>query len=314
MLEPWAEFIKDTISVIASISSCGAFNAAQYLKYEESKVNEPVIRVSTVTEEKKVKKKKKPNFKKILKYSLAPILITLGGISLISILYIFGSTPSTAHTVSEPMATPPVILTVPLENSMNDAWLDELDPIEPRERAFVWHIWNSFDPVQVKKATFQHSIGVCIPEKDMKAYNTSPQKERKHEEYIEYQLSYNYDTFQFDYGIDDLSFPSGIETACRCEYKIVVQSCNAQDYLGEDDNILFDSDWLNYRSILYRSPLLDVSACESMRITVYWKFNIRQNGPSAFNIAIMNPILRVEKADTMASHPPTEYTKPDSNH
>ena len=249
--------------------------------------------------------------KRIVTLIIASLIVVVLAIISASLDDIFTNQP---HKTPTPPPASPATPTPIKKKIISETWLDELDPIEPRVEGFVWYIWNSFDPVQVKKATFQHSIGVCIPEKDMKAYNKSPQKEREHEEYIEYQLSYSYDTFQFDFGIDDLSFPSGIEDACKCEYKIVVQSCNAQDYLGEDDNILFDSDWLNYRSILYRSPLLDVSACESIRITVYWKFNMRQNGPSAFNIAIVNPILRVEKTDTLATQTPTAYTKPDSNY
>ena len=313
MLDPWAEFIKDTINMIASISTYTALNAAQYQKHRAIETD----RMDTVQRRVNDKKPKKPKplstFKTYFKYYWVPFAIALGGFSLISILYLFGGNtppPTATPTPAEPHS---IALVVPIKNNNKDAWLDELDPILPREEAFCWYQWSTFDPIQVKKTSFQHCIGVSIPLNELNAYNNNPQREIIHSEYIEYLLSYNYDTFQFDYGIDDLSFPDGIENACMCEYKIIVQSCNAKEYLGEDDNILFDSDWLNYRSILFRSTLMDVSKSESIRITIYWKFYIRQNGPSAFNIAIVNPILRVEKADTLASPAPAEYLKPDSN-
>lgn len=216
-------------------------------------------------------------------------------------------------TQPTPTATPSIVTSVPIKSSVKDAWLDELDPILHKPRAFFIHEWSRYDLIQIEDTIYQHSIGICIPSDKLKAYcDRPPVGEILHNEYLEYRLSYKYKSFQFDYGIDDISFPEDVETASRCEYKIVVQSCNSKEYLGSTDNILYDSDWINYRSTVFRSTLIDVANSEAIRITVYWKFHLRTCGPIAFNIAIVNPILRGIKADTYISNPKRTQTKPDS--
>lgn len=218
-----------------------------------------------------------------------------------------------AETSQSPTPSPNVVVSVPIKSSVQDSWLDDLDPILHKPRAFFYREWSKYDLIQIEDKPYPHSIGICIPADELKEYcDKGSSNEISHNEYLEYRLSYKYKSFQFDYGIDDISFPDDVETASRCEFKIVVQSCNSKEYLASEDNILYDSDWINYRSIIYRSALIDVSNCENIRITVHWKFYLRSCGPIAFNIAIINPILRGKKIDPNVSEPSSTHTKPDS--
>jgi hypothetical protein len=48
---------------------------------------------------------------------------------------------------------------------------------------------------------------------------------------------------------------------------------------------------MNYRRTLRVSKDIDVSDVETIRLTVYWEFDVIQSKPLAFNVAIVNPIL-----------------------
>ena len=171
--------------------------------------------------------------------------------------------------------------------------LEDIDPILAKPDSFFMREWDEYHSITVDNVKYEHCIGVRIPLEDQDRYSEENlPDEQIHSEYIEYLLSNQYKTFRFYYGIDDSSFPEGVEKEPLCHYKIVVQSCNSKEYLGSEQNILFDSDWLNYRSKVYPSTIMDVSSCEAIRITVYWKFVVRQKDPFAFNIAIINPVLK----------------------
>jgi hypothetical protein len=171
--------------------------------------------------------------------------------------------------------------------------LEDLDPILAKPDSFFMSEWDEYHSITVDDVKYEHCIGVRIPLEDQDRYSEENlPDEQMHSEYIEYLLSNQYKTFRFYYGIDDSSFPEGVDKEPLCHYKIVVQSCNSKEYLGSKQNILFDSDWLNYRSKVYPSTIMDVSSCEAIRITVYWKFVVRQKDPFAFNIAIINPVLK----------------------
>lgn len=261
--------------------------------------------------------KKEKFFTKVKRWTSAFILpIILVGVSLLLlfVLDIVGQEPAErSEEAASPTTSPAVVMPLPVISNLNDAWLDELQPILPRSNSFFIHEWSKFDLIQVGDISYPHSIGVCIPWTDQIDYcRLNPPEEQEHNEYIEYLLSYKYKTFQFDFGIDNTSFPEDIEDACKCEFKVYVQSCNSKDYLGESENILYDSGWLNYRSSLQRSKLMDVSGCEAIRITVFWRFSVRQNGPIAFNLAVFNPILRATKSDQNLVNSEELHTKPDS--
>ena len=184
-----------------------------------------------------------------------------------------------------------------IEIAPEDAWLDEVDPLLPRKDAFYRDRWNPFDSIVIDDVAYSHGIGVRIPQDDqLDYYKSNPPEQQTHSEYIEYPLSYKYKTLQFDYGIDDSSFPDDVECAPQCEFKIVVQSCKSDDYLESDEDILYQTQWLNYRRTLHRSDPIDVSSAETCRITVLWRFYVHQEKPLALNVAIVNPILYAVKS------------------
>lgn len=250
-----------------------------------------------------------------------PLKISSFGIGLIdfsiiviasTVFIIYTSRPSeskksSSSNGSSETISPVIIVHTPLKGSVKDTWLDDMNSILPRERAFFIHSWNSYNPIEVGNTIYPHCIGVCIPKEAQEEYyeENSPDQQI-HSEYIEYSLSNKYQTFEFDYGIDDCSFPDNVEEESLCEFNIVVQSCNSTEFLKEQDNILFDSGWINYRCGIHRAPEIDVSGCEALRITVTWRFFVRQDGPIAFNVVILNPILRVAKFNIDST------TKPDS--
>ena len=200
------------------------------------------------------------------------------------------STQTVAPTLT-PSPTPTIVI------DPEDAWLDEVDPLLPRKDAFFRDRWNLFDSIAIDDVTYSHSIGVRIPEDDqLDYYKSNPPEQQTHSEYIEYPLSYKYKTLQFDYGIDDSSFPDDVECAPQCEFKIVVQSCKSDDYLESDEDILYQTQWLNYRRTLHQSDPVDVSNTETCRITVFWRFYVHQEKPLALNVAIVNPILFASKS------------------
>lgn len=308
MFKPFADIALALFNIIAiSIAGVSAFNKRK--DYSDA-----------LEDEKKKKQKWIKShfraFKSVYAVAYRAIVVAI----VISILIIgFGVRWSEVFQQEEQIETPQPVKTpspppaVTTKYTKEDAWLDELDPIISKHKAFFLYNWSSFDPIQVENATYPHCIGICIPFDKLQNYILNgSNSEQSHSEFIEYRLSYQYETLQFKYGIDDISFSDDIETASMCQFKIIVQYCNSKEFLSSTDNILFDSDWINYRSILYQSPMIDVSGRESIRITVMWKFNVRQDGPVAFNIAIIDPILRVPKADTTKEQQQNQTTKPDS--
>ena len=308
------EIIKDLIYMIGSISTVVTFFSAQYRINKGRKRQQQHTQSSSSGEQSissspanvPVENGHPPKFMTIFRAYKASIIIFVISVLLVLMLdivvpiVITASTESTSET-----PTPPATPSAPISTQTVDAWLDELDPIIAKSSAFFLTNWNSFEPVQVESTPYIHSIGIRIPyETFVELIQNAPVEEQIHSEYIEYRLSNNYESFQFDYGIDDSSYSDEYESASMCEFKILVQSCDSQNYLGPDDNILFDSGWYNYRCTVHHSPLINVSGCEAIRITAIWKFYVRQNGPVAFNIAIVNPILRAAKADAMVSQTP----------
>ena len=200
---------------------------------------------------------------------------------------------STQTIAPQPSPSPTPMIVI----DADDAWLDEVDPLLPRKDAFYKDRWSLFDSIVIDDVAYSHSIGVRIPQdKQLDYYKSNPPEQQTHKEYIEYPLAYKYRTLQFDYGIDDSSFPDDVECAPQCEFKIVVQSCKSDDYLKNDEDILYQTDWLNYRRTLHRSDPIDVSGTETCRITVLWRFYVHQEKPLALNVAIVNPILYAVKS------------------
>lgn len=314
----WVElalYIKDLIFIIGSLGTIESFIRSAIRLGKRMREEARLANLAKKGSLCEIGKEK--FFTKLKRFLVAfklTIIIVLVSVLLVVLLDIVVKEPiaPSSDTVL-PTDDPVVVMALPVISNLNDAWLDELKPILPRNNSFFIHEWSKFDLIQVGDISYPHSIGVCIPWSDQIDYcRRNPPEEQEHSEYIEYLLSFKYKTLQFDFGIDNTSFPEGIEDACKCKFKVLVQSCNSKDYLGESDNILYDSDWINYRSSLQRSTLMDVSGCEAIRITVFWKFSVRQNGPIAFNLAIFNPILRATKSDQNLGNSEETHTKPDS--
>ena len=219
--------------------------------------------------------------------------------------------PSGASNASKPEITiyTTPITSWPIKRSAKDRWLSEMEAKVSDNAAFYIDVWDEFDKVTVKKQVFPHSIGVRIPPIEQKRYRTKTGfGQLEHVEYIEYSLAFEYDTLQFDFGIDDLSFPKGVAEHPMCLFKIIVDVCDSESFYSSKQNHLFETDWLNDQCCLRRTPEIDVSGHESVRITIKWQFSPRDDGPIAFNLAIVNPILRAEKLRNHA----ISITKPDS--
>jgi len=234
-----------------------------------------------------------------LRSFLVAFIIVLVSLALVYAINHFGkieTPPVSASASVSPTFTPAPTPSTAAPTDGNSSYyrLEDIDPILSKPDSFFMREWDEYHPVKVDGVQYEHCIGVCIPLKEQDRYSEENlPDEQMHSEYIEYLLSNQYSSFRFNYGIDDSSFPAGVEEEPLCHYKIVVQSCNSKEYLSSEQNILFDSDWVNYRSKVYPSTLMDVSNCEAIRITVYWKFIVRQKDPFAFNIAIINPILKI---------------------
>jgi len=321
----WTDIFEKVINTIGTLCTMKVFISSrdngQIVNNDNSNISSSVNPVSRTHDESKLRDsssppspKKRTSVGKFLRNNRPFIwIIFIAILTILSLQLVKHFSNRSPEKSPIPTITPNFIISIPTKTSIQDIWLDELEPILHKPRAFYYHEWSRYDLIQIEDTIYPHSIGICIPSDELKEYcNDGFSDEILHDEYLEYRLAYKYKSFQFDYGIDDISFPDDVETASRCEFKIVVQSCNSKEYLGSKDNILFDSDWINYRSIIYRSSMIDVSSCENIRITVYWKFYFRTCGPIAFNIAIINPILRGKKVDTYVSEPSSTHSKPDS--
>lgn len=181
-------------------------------------------------------------------------------------------------------------LSGPATNQTN---LENLTPLreEPRD-AFFFHEWKRLYPIKINDIEYDHSIGISLPAevcKDLKKNHDSEREDYK--AYIEYSLAYQYETLSFDYGIDDNSFIDDGLYPPQCHFWIVVQSCDSENELSEDENVLFETEPLNYRRSLHSSGDIDVAGAEAIRITVYWEFDVIPAKPLAFNVDIINPIL-----------------------
>lgn len=309
------EIIKDIIFMVGNIFSIVSYYEAQRRRYRKLKRQQQLLLASAPGKQSvsapPTMMPAKVGFSHRLKnifsaYKLSIIIFVVSVILVFMLDIVVPIVIPTSIEKTAPPYTPPATPYAPASTWTVDAWLDELDPIIAKDNAFFLTNWNSFEPVQVESTPYIHSIGARIPyDKLVELIQNAPVEEQEHSEYLEYRLSRRYKSLQFDYGIDDSSYSNEYASASMCEFKIVVQSCDSQTYLGKDDNVLFDSDWINYRCTKHPSPSIDVSGSEAIRITVFWKFYVHQDEPIAFNVAIVNPFLRAAKSGTMPSQPPS---------
>lgn len=225
------------------------------------------------------------------------IFLTIVSLALIIISNIQEGEPSSTVAIESSCEIDQAPITYwPIKRSEMDSWLDEMDGYVSHDGVFFMRNWNDYSPVRIKDQLYPHCIGVCIPFNKLEDYYSKANPDQQvHVEYIEYSLGYAYQTLQFDFGIDDHSYPDYLQSHLRCEFRIVVDSCDSNGYLLSSQTHLFDTDWLNHRCCARRTTEMDVSQCETVRITVMWRFYVLQNGPIAFNMVIANPLLRAAK-------------------
>ena len=144
----------------------------------------------------------------------------------------------------------------------------------------------------VGQDTIQHGIGIEIPEKARAKYlKKSSNKRVNHSEYIEYSLGRKYKQLDFEFGIDQSSFESLVTETPVCLCKILIQDVPSNGFISESNNVLFDSDWFNYR-LARHAASVDVSDVETIRITVYWQFDVNPTKDTSLRLVLIDPELR----------------------
>ena len=232
-------------------------------------------------------------FKAIVATYKFPIIVVVLSILIIFSIDVFTiiNTPE-VNSISNIKTTPNVNAPTPLKVGVGGFWLDEIDPILPNTNAVVRSKWNPTTDISVSGVSYQHGIGFYIPAEIQNAYFINQGSEQIiHSEFIEYSLNFKYQTLRFEYGVDDSSFTDEDLYPPQCQFWIVVQSCSSDAYLMQDDNILFQSAPANYRLSLQTSGNIDVTNVETVRITVYWKFEVSQTNPISLHIALVDPVL-----------------------
>ncbi len=300
MFDNWDYLLTQIISTVGSITSATAYQEAQNQKgFTAEAQKEKTAHTREKKEDKPGLKTRITNF--FRKYARTIIIIISAVVLIFAIAIIKEATtnpePEKPAPPPSPCKTNAPITSWPIKRSAMDSWLDEIDGYVSHTGAFFMRDWDDYHPIKIKDQVYPHSIGICIPIESQNDYYARVNPDQLiHEEYIEYSLGYSYKTLQFDYAIDDITFPDASQGHPRCDFRIVVDSCSSSGYLFSDQEHLFDTDWLNYRCrCAVRSPEMDISQCDTIRITVMWRFYMRQNGPISFNLAIMNPLLRAAR-------------------
>ena len=243
-------------------------------------------------EEQRCKNKFLASFKAfVFTYKFFLIALMISALAIISI--------DLFSIIDEPLPAPTMVETTPRtcpnpipEFDEDDVRLDEIDPIFPNTKAVITSKWDPFTQISLNGITFEHGIGFFVPKEKQEEYLLHQNNQQiTHSESIEYSLAYQYKTLSFDYGIDDSTFINDEKYPPACIYWIVVQSLSSNELANSDENILFETEKMNYRSVLHSSGEIDVSKAEAIRITVYWRFDVSQSKPFTLNIALVNPIL-----------------------
>lgn len=312
MFEHWDYILTQIISTFGSVASVTAYQAMQD---EKNKISGAQVNTESKQNEKSSSSKTKSRMMRFIhrfKYLLiilAIVIILIFGIEFIKELTDKNEPSLDPKPTILPLENQGPITSWPIKRSAKDRWLDEMDAKVSNYSAFFIDEWDGFDEVSIKHKKYPHSIGVKIPIEDLIRYRTKiGVGQLEHIEYIEYSLAFEYDTLQFDFGIDDLSFPKGVAEHPMCLFKIIVDVCDSESFYSSKQNHVFETDWLNDQCCLRRTSEMDVSGHESVRITIIWQFSPRDDGPMAFNLAIVNPILRAEKLRNSV----ISNTKPDS--
>lgn len=231
-------------------------------------------------------------YKRVLKFIIGTFIL---GAAVVLIPEIFPDlTPDPDPTPSPtPRPTPTITITPTSTIYLGepDEKLSDLDPIIPKPEAFYVNTWNLYKKIIVGDDPCPCSIGIRIPEEDLREYYKFHSRQRiLHKESLEYSLGYKFENLVFNYGIDDSTFagndPSTPSGMCR----IVMQYVPSNGFLKESDNIIFDSGWFNYH-LTMRQGVVDLSNVETIRITASWVFDVDPAKDNFMNLAIVDPYL-----------------------
>lgn len=224
---------------------------------------------------------------------LSAIVAVISASGFVLILVFMPPNNSKVTIELKPTPTPQPTPTITIVSDPSRIYLGEVRPlnIDPDE-AFVFNGWTDLYPIKVNDVEFDHSLGVRIPEDVCKDFKDNYDTERKDfDASIEYSLDYKYDKIRFKYGIDDSSFLDAGLCPPQCNFWIVLESCSSDANSEEPPKEIFKSDRMNYRRPLQDSREVDVSDIETLRLTVFWEFDVMKSKPLAFNVAIVNPTL-----------------------
>jgi hypothetical protein len=204
--------------------------------------------------------------------------------------------PAYTRTPAMQSSPTPIVSSAPsISASLFTQYLCELNPIIENDDAFFTGSWNSFDDFVIGQNIIQHGIGIEIPKKDRFYYlKRSSDRRVEHIEFIEYSLGNNYDMLDFEFGIDQSTFELLGSGAPACLCKIVIQAVPYSGFASESENILFDSTWFNYR-LSRHSANIDVSNVETMRITVFWEYDVDPTKDASLRIVLIDPKLKSSK-------------------
>lgn len=234
------------------------------------------------------------SFIKVFRTAIITILLTI----LISIPILkFGvdkpiiSPPPSSTPSYSPTPTITITPTSTIYLGEPDAILSEIGPIIPKPEAFYKDIWNKYEEISVGNDPCPCSIGIRIPEENLREYYDDHSHQRiLHQEFQEYSLGYQFDTLVFNYGIDDSTFAGNEPSVPSGMCRIVIQYVLSDGFLKASDNILFDSGWFNYH-LTMRQGVVNLANVETIRITASWVFDVDPAKDNFMNLAIVDPYL-----------------------
>lgn len=203
-------------------------------------------------------------------------------------------TPTPTPTAS-PVKTPtPVVGFTPTPEGPIKK-LNELDPLIINDQAFLINKWDDYTTFRIGDETYTEGIGIQIPLAKQRHYcEENRMQNTDHNEYIEYSLGYQYTKLECDLGVDQTTFENTDRTKPSGICKIVFQDAKSDDFLQEDESILYDTDWFNYRQTKLHIPV-DLNGVGTLRITVYWEYSPDSTKQNCFNLAIIDPILYLKE-------------------
>ncbi len=200
-----------------------------------------------------------------------------------------------SQDTAPPVDTPVVTISSPTQSPNQPIpkkyYLNDIDPTITNPDAFFDNCWSRHRTLVVDHEEYAVGIGIRIPlikQREYTLHNSFPRIE--HKEVLEYKLCRKYKELTFSYGVDDCSFDGFVADSPSGVCRILMQYAESNQFLGEDENILYESDEITYHLIKH-DVTINVSQVESLRITVYWRYDADPTQRNCLSLAILNPIL-----------------------